>query len=60
MKYGVFIRPNSCGLDLRIVHIGGIHLNCASIGANYTVTQGSFWEIKTCRRIDLLWEIMLS
>lgn len=60
MKYGVFIRPNSCGPGLRIVHIGGIHLNCASMGANCTVTQGSFWEIKTCRRIDLLWEIMLS
>lgn len=40
MKYGVFIRPNSCGPGLRIVHIGGIHLNCASMGANCTVTQG--------------------
>lgn len=40
MKYGVFIRPNSCGPGLRIVHIGGIHLNCIRIGCNCTVTQG--------------------
>ena len=40
MKYAVFVRPNSCGPGLRIVHIGGIHLNCESLGANCTVTQG--------------------
>lgn len=40
MKYGVFVRPNSCGPGLRIVHIGGIHLNCIRMGRNCTVTQG--------------------
>ena len=39
-KYGVYIHTNLCGYGLRIVHIGGIHLNALSVGNYCTVTQG--------------------
>lgn len=40
LKYGVYIKPNLCGFGLRIVHIGGIHLNALKVGNYCTVTQG--------------------
>ena len=39
-KYGVYISKNTCGYGLRIVHIGGIHVNANYIGNYFSITQG--------------------
>lgn len=39
-KYGVHIGKNVCGYGLRIVHIGGIHVNANNVGNYFSVTQG--------------------
>lgn len=39
-KYGIHANTNiHIGKGLKIVHGGGIHLNCSSIGDNFTVYQ---------------------
>ena len=40
LKYGVYINPNVCDYGLRIVHIGGIHVNALKVGKYCTITQG--------------------
>ena len=39
-KYGVYIHKNTCGYGLRIVHIGGIHVNASRVGNYCSFTQG--------------------
>jgi len=39
-KYGVYIEKNICGYGLRIVHIGGIHVNANVVGNYFSITQG--------------------
>lgn len=39
-KYGVYIGKNVCGYGLRIVHIGGIHVNANRVGNYFSITQG--------------------
>ena len=40
LKYGVHINKNVCGYGLRIVHIGGIHVNANKVGNYFSITQG--------------------
>ena len=40
-KYSIFVNSNAdIGPGLKIVHGGGVYLNCEKIGANFTVYQG--------------------
>ena len=39
-KYGVHIVKNVCGYGLKIIHIGGIHINANEVGNYFTITQG--------------------
>lgn len=39
LKYGVYIGKNMCGYGLRIVHIGGIHVNANKVGNYFSITQ---------------------
>lgn len=39
-KYGVHIVKNVCGYGLRIIHIGGIHINANRVGNYFSITCG--------------------
>lgn len=40
-KYGIYVNTNiHIGKGLKIIHGGGIHLNCAEIGDNFTCYHG--------------------
>lgn len=50
-KYGIHANPNiQIGGGLLIVHGGGVHLNCSSIGRNLTVYQGVTFGIQDGER----------
>lgn len=40
LKYNTFISLNTCGYGLYIPHLGGIIVNCKSMGTNCSVTAG--------------------
>lgn len=40
VKYGIWIYPNMVGYGLKILHIGGIHINCFAMGNYCEITQG--------------------
>lgn len=40
LKYNTYISLNTCGPGLYMPHLGGINVNCKSMGANCSVTAG--------------------
>lgn len=40
VQYGIWIYPNMVGCGLKILHIGGIHINCFAMGNYCEIPQG--------------------